>query len=190
MDILVAEDEAVSRTLVQGVLQGDGHHVTLTADGQQAWDAWLEKKYRLIVSDWLMPVTDGLELCRRIRARHSERYTYFILLTGRTGRENFLEAMDAGVDDFMTKPVDAQELKARVHVAERILGLRQELHFLEGLLPICSYCRRVRNETAGWVSLQHYVEDHAKVKFSHGVCPDCYARHLGPQIMELERGHR
>jgi len=186
MDILVAEDESVSRTLVQGVLAKKGHRVTLTADGEQAWESWLANKFRLIVSDWLMPVTDGLELCRRIRARTAEPYTYFIMLTGRTGKESFLEAMDAGVDDFMTKPVDAEELQARIQAAARILGLRQEMHFLEGLLPICSYCRRIRNETAGWVSLQRYVEDHAKVKFSHGVCPECYARHLGPQIMELE----
>ena len=141
---------------------------------------------QLVVDVDAHPVTDGLELCRRIRARTAEPYTYFIMLTGRTGKESFLEAMDAGVDDFMTKPVDAEELQARIQAAARILGLRQEMHFLEGLLPICSYCRRIRNETAGWVSLQRYVEDHAKVKFSHGVCPECYARHLGPQIMELE----
>jgi CheY-like chemotaxis protein len=186
MEILVAEDEAVSRTLVQHVLMKAGHRVTLAADGQEAWAAWQTGKQRIIVSDWLMPVSDGLEMCRRLRSRHSEPYTYFILLTGRTGRENFLEAMAAGVDDFMTKPVDAEELIARVQAAERILGLRQELHFLEGLLPICSYCKRIRDDKARWLSLESYVQENSNLEFSHGVCPDCYARHLEPHL----EGHK
>jgi CheY-like chemotaxis protein len=88
MDVLIAEDENVSRTLVRSVLESAGHRVSAVSDGREAWKSWQTLKHRLIVSDWLMPVTDGLELCRRVRARRDEPYTYFILLTGRTGRES------------------------------------------------------------------------------------------------------
>lgn len=186
MDILIAEDDPVSRTVVRAVLEEAGHRVTQVADGREAWVSWRVTRQRLIVSDWQMPVTDGLELCRRVRAPSSEPYTYFILLTSKTGRENFLEAMAAGVDDFMSKPIDAAELKARVHVAERILGLRQELHFLEGLLPVCSYCKRIRNGESRWLTLEHYIQEHTEVEFSHGVCPDCYIRHVQPQLDQLD----
>ena len=186
MDILIAEDEAVSRTLVKAVLETSGHRVTAVGDGREAWVSWQASKPRLIVSDWQMPVTDGLDLCRQVRGARTDSYTYFILLTGRTGRENFLEAMAAGVDDFMAKPVDAGELKARVQVAERILGLRQELHFLEGLLPICSYCKRIRSGESSWVPLERFVKEHTEVEFTHGICAQCYTEHVQPQLDELD----
>jgi DNA-binding response OmpR family regulator len=90
--------------------------------------------------------------------------------------------MDAGVDDFITKPVGAPELTARLRVAERILGLREELLALEGLLSVCSYCKRMRNDEGKWSSLERYVEQHSAAEFSHGVCPDCYEIHLKPQL--------
>ena len=184
---LVVEDESVSRTVVQAVIQTEGYQVSLARNGAEAWASWQKDKPRLIVSDWMMPLMDGLELCRRIRAQPSESYTYFILLTGKTGKENFLQAMAAGIDDFMAKPVDAAELKARIHVAERILGLRRELQLLEGLLPICSYCKKIRNEGKDWQPIERYVRDRADVEFSHGICPDCYAKHVQPQIDALPR---
>src|SRR5690349_24886806 len=113
-----------------------------------------------------MPGIEGPELCRRIRDRRDVAYTYFIVITGRGGREQYLAAMDAGVDDFITKPVDAEELVARVRAAERILGLRQELHQLEGLLPICSYCKRIRGENDAWSALEGYIEKRSAAEFS------------------------
>ena len=187
MEILVVEDDPVSQALVRAVLERAGHKTTLAVNGREAWRTWSQAKHRLIVSDWLMPEMDGLEFCRAVRNVRADAYTYFVLLTSRSGRENFLEAMAAGVDDFMTKPIDAEELKARVHVAERILGLRRELRLLEGLLPICSYCKRIRNSNENWMSLEEYVQKHAEVEFSHGVCPTCYSRYLQPQIDDLEK---
>jgi phosphoserine phosphatase RsbU/P len=105
-----------------------------------------------------------------------------MLLTASGGRDNFLAAMEAGIDDFITKPVDPAELRARLTVAERILGLREELHALEGLLPICSYCKRIRNDRDEWSSLEGYIEKRSKAEFSHGICPDCYRKHLEPQL--------
>lgn len=182
MVILLAEDDPVTRSLLAAILKAQGHEVTEVEDGSQAWDMWQLSAPRVVVADWLMPEMDGLELCRKIRATPGRPYTYFILQTGREGRESYLEAMDAGIDDFITKPAGARELSARLRVAERILGLREELLALEGLLSVCSYCKRMRNAEGDWGSLERYIEKHSTAEFSHGVCPDCYEKHLKPQL--------
>lgn len=182
MVILLAEDDLVVRSTLAAILSAQGHEVTEAEDGSQAWGAWQLSAPRVVVADWQMPEMDGLELCRRIRATPGRPYTYFILQTVRHGRESYLEAMDAGIDDFITKPAGAHELVARLRVAERILGLREELLALEGLLAVCSYCKRMRNAEGGWGSLERYIEQHSNAEFSHGVCPECYEKHWKPQV--------
>jgi CheY-like chemotaxis protein len=182
MRILLAEDDPVTRATLQAVLGAMDYQVTAADNGSEAWGTWQLAAPRIVVSDWLMPEMDGLELCRRIRALPGRPYTYFILQTSRSGRESYLEAMDAGVDDFITKPVVPDEIRARLKVAQRILDLRTELTALEGLLAVCSYCRRIRQADGDWGSLERYIEQRSKAEFSHGVCPDCYERHLKPQI--------
>ena len=182
LSLLVADDDPVALQMLAAVLRGAGHKATLAPNGADAWDAWLISQSRVVLSDWNMPEKDGLELCRNIRARPSEAYTYFIILTSHGGKQNYLAAMDAGVDDFLTKPVDVDELKARLQVAERILRLREELNALEGLLSVCSYCKRIRNDQGGWGSLEGYIEKRSRAEFSHGICPDCYAKHVEPQL--------
>jgi len=188
MNLLIAEDDPVARRMLEATLTGLGHQTTSTANGEEAWSVWRVSQSRVIISDWLMPVVDGLELCRRIRARHGDPYTYFILLTARVDRQSYLSAMDAGIDDFLTKPLDGAELTARLTVAQRILGLREELHALEGLLPICSYCKRIRDDAQQWSSLERYIEARSQAEFSHGVCPDCYAKYVQPQLDKLGTG--
>lgn len=182
MKILLAEDEAASRETLRALMVAAGHDVIPVTNGLEAWERWVIARDRVIVADWLMPEMDGLELCRRIRSHAPGPYTYFILETIRSGKGNFLEAMKAGVDDFISKPIDPEELVARLKVAERILGLRAELFALEGLLPICSYCRRLREEGGRWTSLELYVEARSSAQFTHGVCPDCYDKYLKPVL--------
>jgi len=182
MVILLAEDDQITRSTLAAILGAQGHEVTEAEDGAQAWGAWQLSAPRVVVADWLMPEMDGLELCRRIRATVGRPYTYFILQTARHGRESLLEAMDAGVDDFITKPAGAPELAARLRVAERILSLQGKVIALEGLLSVCSYCKRMRNTEGEWGSLERYIEQHSKAEFSHGVCPECYEKHLRPQL--------
>lgn len=182
MRVLIAEDDAVGRLTLQAVLQAADCEVTAVSDGQEALDAWQLTQARVVISDWMMPEMDGLELCRRIREARQPLYTYFILLTGRGGKESFLTAMESGIDDFITKPVDADELKARLGVARRILGMRQRIDALEGLLPICSYCKRIRNESDQWSELEGYIETKSKAEFSHGICPDCYRTRVEPNL--------
>lgn len=182
MNVLLAEDDPVTRATLDAVLRAAGYQVTTADNGAEAWGAWQLAAPRIVLSDWLMPEMDGLELCRRIRAVVGRPYTYFILQTSRGGRESFLEAMDAGVDDFVTKPILPDELRARLVAARRIIELRQELSALEGLLSVCSYCKRIRQTDGSWGSLERYVEQRSQAQFSHGVCPQCYDRHLAPHI--------
>src|SRR5271169_1550026 len=142
MKILVAEDDSVSRVILKVKLKNMGYDVILTEDGEKAWQAYHAEKPHLVITDWMMPNVDGLELCRRIRSLMQERYIYIVILTGVEGKKAYLEGIEAGADDFLHKPVDMDELAARLHVASRIITLRTEMRQLEGLLPICSYCKK------------------------------------------------
>ena len=127
MKTLIADDDDITRLLLSSALRKLGHDVHAATNGREAWDAWQGGEFSLIISDWVMPDLDGLEFCRRIRAEQRADYTYIILLTSRSGKTNYLEAMTAGADDFITKPFEKDGFAARVRVAERILGLHANL---------------------------------------------------------------
>ena len=127
MKLLIAEDDTGSRLVLAATLRKLGHAVTVVENGQQAWEAWQKDEYPLLISDWMMPELDGLALCRRIRAEHRSQYTYLILLTSLGGKGSYLDGMDAGADDFITKPFDEELLAARLRVAERMLALHDAL---------------------------------------------------------------
>ena len=182
LSVLVVDDDAVARAQLRALLRAAGYEVSLAEHGREAWDALQLARIPVVISDWYMPEMDGPELCRRIRARRDQPYVYFILVTSRGGKEQYLAGMRAGADDFITKPVDADQLCARLTVAERILSVRRELQQLEGLLPICAYCKRIRDEQENWGSLEGYIEQRSEAQFSHGICPECYAKHVQPQL--------
>jgi CheY-like chemotaxis protein len=127
MKTLIADDEDITRLLLRSALKKLGHEVHEAINGAEAWEAWSSGEFPFIISDWMMPDLDGLSFCRRIRAERRADYTYIVLLTARSGKSNYLEAMNAGADDFITKPFEKDAFAARVRVAERILGLHAEL---------------------------------------------------------------
>ncbi len=143
MNILVADDDGVTRLLLTSALSKLGHKVREAENGRQALAHWAQERQSLIISDWMMPDLDGLDFCREVRAKKGSDFAYIILLTARSGKTNYLEAMDAGVDDFMTKPFEKDQLVARVRVAERILGLHENLRAANSDLE-----RRVSERTA------------------------------------------
>jgi DNA-binding response OmpR family regulator len=126
MKILVAEDDQDSRELLTWLLQKLGHQVQAAPDGKEAWNAFRKGRFRIVISDVLMPEIDGLELCRRIRSHKQSKYTYIIIITALIGKKDYLEGMEAGADDFVTKPFDPDELKARLRVAERIISFQEQ----------------------------------------------------------------
>lgn len=186
MKILIAEDDPASLLLLQVQLRRMGHEVTATPDGRQAWAALEQERFPVLISDCMMPEMDGLELTRRIRAERKASYTYVILLTAYGGREEYLHGMDAGADDFLSKPFDPEQLETRLRVAQRVLGLERDLAQISGLLPICSYCRRIRDKGDDWVGIETYVVRHTEADFTHGVCPECIETQLRPEIERLK----
>ncbi len=187
MRVLVAEDDALARRVLTSVLEGLGHEVTATPDGREGWGAFEQRSFPVVISDWVMPDLDGLELCRRIRRADRTKYTYVILLTSLAGKGHYLEGMEAGADDFLTKPLDPDELRVRLRVAERIVGLQAEVRQLEGLLPICSYCKRIRGEGDAWTRIETYIASRTDATFTHGICPECKETLVQPQIDRLRR---
>jgi phosphoserine phosphatase RsbU/P len=179
MKILIAEDDSTSRLILKAMLQKAGHEVFAMENGRMAWDFWRIDFCPVVISDWDMPELDGVGLARQIRSQGDERYTYIILLTARDGKANYLEAMDAGADDFMTKPADDEQLLARLHVAQRILGLRKHVKNLETLLPVCAWCKKIRDENGDWNQMEAYISrQNSETRFTHGSCPECAANFL------------
>lgn len=188
MKILIAEDEPGSRRLLEASLIRWGHEVLVTSNGEQAWEAAQRPDAPpLLILDWLMPGMDGVDVCRRVRARNERQLSYIILLTSRGSKEDLVKGLEAGADDYVTKPFDAQELRARVHVGSRVIQLQSTLaqrveeleaalsreKHLQRLLPICCYCKKIRDDSNYWHQVESYVSRFANVNFSHSVCPEC-----------------
>ena len=187
MKILAVEDDLLARKVLVQALHRLGYEVAEATDGLEALRLLEKEPFRVIVSDWLMPEMDGLEFCRQLRSRVGAEYTYFILLTSRTAdHANQREAIEAGVDDFLSKPLDLQELWMRLRVAERILKFTTQVQQLEAFLPICSYCKKVRDDHNYWTQIEAYINQRTGSEFSHSICPDCYNRIIVPEIDRLK----
>ena len=189
MKILIAEDDPTSRRILQLTLEHLGHEVMSANDGEQAWETLVCNSVKVVVSDWMMPKLDGLDFCRKVRARRLKDYVYFILLTARSGQENYHQAMETGIDDFLTKPLRRDELIIRLRVAERILSFMYQVRELKRLLPICSYCKKIRDDQDYWHQIEVYMHDHTGSDFTHGICPNCYDKYIKPHLAAGGKTH-
>lgn len=203
MKILIAEDDITSRTILENVLVKWGYEVIATKDGEEAWRKLQESDTAsLLVLDWMMPKMDGLEVCRRVRQMEKPdgHPFYIILLTGRNTKEDIVTGLQAGANDYITKPFDKDELKARIAVGQRVIELQTELarhikelenaldHIktLQGILPICSYCKKIRDDQNYWQQVETYIAQFTDARFSHSICPDCFEKHVKPQLKEMD----
>lgn len=200
--ILIAEDDPMSLAVTQTALSQWGYQLQVAKDGETAW-ALLQQDEppALVILDWRMPGMSGTELCSKIRSDERLKSTYIIMLTASSGRENMLEGLNAGADDYLEKPLDPALLRARVLVAERILSLQQTLQGkidelsealanvreLRGLLPICSYCKKIRNDENYWERLESYLAAHTHAQFSHSICPECYDTVVRQELESFKR---
>jgi len=188
MKVLIAEDDPVSRRLLQAALIKWGYNVIVTSNGKEASQALQAPDApSLLILDWLMPVLDGTEVCREVRQSPLLKSAYIILLTSRGSKDDIVQGLEAGADDYVTKPFDPGELRARVRVGTRVIQLQTTLadrvreleeaissvKTLQGLLPICCYCKKIRDDGNYWHRVESYIAGHANVRFSHGICPDC-----------------
>ncbi|WP_461395775.1 response regulator [Deferrisoma sp.] len=187
MRILIVDDDQSTRRLVEHTLLAAGYEADLAEDGEAAWDALETGRHRIVLTDWLMSRLSGLELVERIRSQPDRPYTYLIMLTVREALPDLVEALDAGADDYLTKPFRPEELLARIRAGERTVDLHDrlaqrvgeleqalaEVKRLRGLLPICMICHKIRDDHQYWHRLEAYLSTHAGIEFTHGMCPDC-----------------
>jgi PleD family two-component response regulator len=200
--IWVVDDDSISRAVLSANLAKWGYDVVAFSDGQAAWRSLqMSEPPLLAILDWMMPEMDGLEICKKIRSSPGTRSAYVILLTARESREDLILGLQAGADDYISKPFDAGVLRARVEVGLRVLRLQKEvtdqvrdlenalkrIKQLQGLLPICSYCKRIRDDQNYWQQVESYISQHSEAQFSHGICPECYEKFVK---LDLERLHQ
>jgi DNA-binding response OmpR family regulator len=191
MRALVADDDRATVALLRRTLGQWDLDVRVAYDGIQAWDILQrDAGIALVILDWNMPGLDGPAICRRIRADAARAGLHVLLLTAQAGPAAIVSGLDAGADDYLSKPFDPEVFRARVHAGLRILQLKEclaervrqleaalaNVKQLRGLLPICSYCKQVRSDTDYWEQVETYVAHHTELRFSHGVCPACYER--------------
>jgi phosphoserine phosphatase RsbU/P len=189
MRALIAEDDRVAAQILSRTLTRWEFDVSVVGDGAAAWD-YLQAASgpTLAILDWMMPRVEGAEVCRRVRKELPLANMYLILLTSLETRKDIVAGLDAGADDYVVKPFDPEELRARVSVGVRVLTLQERLaervtelqaalsnvKQLHGLLPICSYCKRIRGDDQYWQQVESYIADRSEAQFSHGICPSCY----------------
>ena len=189
MRTLIADDDRIAAEVLARTLARCDFEVTIARDGAEAWDVLQQPDApSLAILDWMMPRIDGPEVCRLVRAETPNAHAYLILLTSRDTSAYVVAGLDAGADDYLVKPFDPAELLARVRVGTRVLGLQDRLaarieelqsalsHVkqLSGLLPICSYCKRIRTDENYWQQVDGYLVEHSDARFTHGICPPCY----------------
>lgn len=202
MRILIAEDDPTSRRMLTAVLEQGGHEVQVAVNGAEAWAALQAPAApRLAILDWMMPELEGVEVVRRVRAHATERPPYLIMLTTREEKADVVTALEAGANDYLTKPFNLGELRARIAVGQRLLTaeaalaekideLRRtldEVKTLRGMVPICSSCKKIRDDQGYWQQVETYVHAHTGAEFSHGICPDCMRR-LYPEFCDEPDG--
>jgi sigma-B regulation protein RsbU (phosphoserine phosphatase) len=200
MRVLVAEDSFASLSRLASMIADWGFDVRRASDGNEAWQILQEAEPPpMAVLDWMMPEVDGLELCRRVRDEPRLQSSYLVLLTARVDQDDVVAGLEGGADDYLTKPVNPSELRARLNTGQRIVSLQQSLaerihdlesamsrvHQLQGLLPICTYCKKIRDDQNYWQQVESYISSHSGVQFSHGICPGCYEI-----LMKKEAGAR
>jgi CheY-like chemotaxis protein len=190
--ILIAEDNPTSRLVLESVLKKWGYNVVSVQDGNEAWAVMQSPDSpQIAVLDWVMPGIDGLDLCRRARHMDGRSPFYIIILTAQGRVEDIVDGLEAGANDYITKPFDKNELRARLHVGERVIELQRALahraqeleraisHIktLQGILPICMHCHRIFSDQKSWQRIEQYIEEHSDAHFSHDLCPACLVKY-------------
>lgn len=193
MRILIADDDVVLRCSLRAHLEKWSYEVTECVDGHQAWIALNgDEAPSLAIFDWNMPGMDGPSLCRDLRQVPALSAMYVILITGNQDQKDVVLGLESGADDYIKKPFDWNELRARLRIGSRIVSLQHALAArvsdlqqalsdvkrLGGLLPICAYCKRIRDDGDYWKQIEQYLSEYSEAQFSHGICPQCLETHL------------
>ena len=156
MNVLAADDDEMMRMLVGALLEQAGHQPELLADGASAWESWERGRQRLVILDWQMPRLDGLEVCRRIRAADPDRETFLLMVTARDSSDDLVSVLDAGADDYVSKPLTPNVFLTRLRIAERRIAIEEARRTAEQALKDAKYMAGI-GETA--IALQHEINN-------------------------------
>lgn len=192
MRLLIADDDPNTVNLLRKYLMLWNYEVVAASNGSEALDIINGKDPpQIVVLDWLMPDINGIEVIKKVRLRDAANPPYIILFTVRDEKGAIIEGLEAGANDYITKPFDKDEFRARIRVGERVVQLQNSLSdrirqlqeavsqikSLRGIIPICSYCHKIRNDQKSWQQLEKYISEHSGAEFSHGICPECLKKH-------------
>ncbi len=202
MRILVAEDDFTSLKILESVLKKWGYEVVSAHDGLEAWEVLKTPDApRLAILDWMMPSMEGVEVCRKLRQLETRVPPYIILLTSRAEKEDIVAGLSAGANDYIEKPFDSNELQARIKVGVEYVKLQlslvakideletalAEIKTLQGFLPICSCCKKIRNDQNYWEQIEVYLSERMDTVFSHGLCPVCEKKVLEQELKRIDK---
>jgi phosphoserine phosphatase RsbU/P len=204
-NLLIIDDIPENIQVLGHTLAKERYSVSFATDGQQALDMIAENDFDLILLDIMMPNMDGYEVCRRLKHMPGKKEVPVIFLTARTEPQDIVKGFQVGAVDYVTKPFNAPELLARVRTHTELRNARkliqkrnrelarkndalektnteltralERIQTLEGILPICSYCNKIRDEKGNWKQLEAYISNHSSAEFSHGICPTCMQRY-------------
>ena len=192
MKVLIAEDDATSRMILKAILIKWGYEVVETSNGDEAWQV-LQQEYapRIAILDWVMPGISGDKLCRKLRELKSLPPIYTILLTVRRDKADVVAGLEAGANDYIRKPFDREELRARVAVGERVVKLEAalferitklqdamtQIKRFKGILPVCMHCHKIRTDKESWQGLEKFISEHSDTEFSDNMCPECKGKY-------------
>jgi len=202
MKILIAEDDLTSQLMIKAIVAKAGYEPIVTGDGLSTLEILNKPDApKIAVLDWMMPGMDGVEVCRKIREIKTNEPAYLILLTSRDNKKDIIHGLKSGANDYIVKPYDAEELQVRIGVGRKVVELQASLagriielqdalaqiKTLKGLLPICMYCKKIRDDKQYWQQVESYVTTHTEAQFSHGICPDCYKKYIQPELDKIKK---
>lgn len=182
--VLIVDDTPANLQVLGQILKGKGYEVIAALNGKDAITALRKRAdIDLVLLDVMMPEMDGFETCRRIKERTESKNIPVIFLTARTETADIVEGFAAGGVDYVTKPFNSEELLARVRTHVELKKAREELMTLRGIIPICSSCHSIRDDSGYWERVDVYMAKHGDLSFSHGICPSCMQK-LYPEFAE------
>jgi CheY-like chemotaxis protein len=186
--ILVVDDQEVNVLLLERMLRGAGYvSITSTMDPNEVCELHRRNRYDLILLDLLMPVMDGFKVMEGLKEIEEGSYLPVLVITAQPDHK--LRALKTGAKDFISKPFDLAEVLARVHNMLEVRLLHTELRkalehvkLLSGLLPICMWCKKIRDDQGYWNAIEHYLSQHSEAEFTRGICPDCKRKYSGEML--------
>ena len=193
--LLLVDDEPVNLQVLCNYLTAQGFELTLATSGDQALELLREQSFDLVLLDVMMPRVSGYDVCRALRETHPLEELPVIFLTAKNRASDVVAGLSIGANDFLTKPISKDELLARVRPHLELLSIHRHLEelveekvsqvkVLQGLLPICAACKKIREDDGYWSELEVFIDRHSEARFTHGLCPDCVKGYEQQQIVE------